>query len=317
MDEIAELAANPPVGDSAKSPKLKAANSPSQILRRDGRATICLEIGPGLGTLTSSLLRRFSEVIVVEYDADLARKLPGQFPGKKLQVVHADILQTDINQLIANAGRPTNASKVNGLNGHSLGKTSNVSGRPATPFVIVGNIPYYITSPIVRQVLTLPQPPRRIVLLMQKEVAQRIAAEPGKHSLLSLFAQNLAAVELGPVVRAAEFTPPPKVDSQILILDPYDQPQIDPVVLQLAKRGFSSPRKKLATNLADAKISKTDWQEILRQNAINPDARAEDLDLWDWEELWNQLSRQSLPPTVLDSGRGKRRHSNRYLRDRH
>ncbi len=291
LNEIAELAANPPISDFAGASKLEAADSPSRPLRHDNGTTICLEIGPGLGTLTSSLLRRFPAVIAVEYDADLARKLPGQFTGKNLQVVHADILRTDINQLIANAGRPSgeNSTDVSNSLGSEKARGITNSGRPVAPFVIVGNIPYYITSPIVRQVLTLPRPPRRIVLLMQKEVAERIAAEPGKHSLLSLFAQNLAAVELGPVVRAAEFTPPPKVDSQVLILDPYDQPQIDPAILQLTKRGFNSPRKKLATNLADINLSKASWQDILRQNSINPDARAEDLDLWDWEELWNHL----------------------------
>ena len=221
-----------------------------------GEQTLCLEIGPGLGTLTSSLLRRFAQVIAIEYDEKLAVNLPKSFPGKNLQVVHGDILQTKISELV----------------GHN-------------PYVAVGNIPYYITSPIVRLLLATQPAPQRIVLLMQKEVAERIAAEPGKHSLLSLFVQNQATVELGPVVKAEEFTPPPKVDSQVIILTPLDELQIPAVALALASRGFANPRKKLSANLADAEHSKTEWEAILQKCSINPAARAQDLDLWDWQEL--------------------------------
>lgn len=218
--------------------------------------TLCLEIGPGLGTLTASLLRRFDQVIAVEYDARLAANLPKSFPGKNLQVVHSDILQVDLARLIG-----------------------------AQPYVAVGNIPYYITSPIVHLLLSAAPLPQRIVLLMQKEVAERIAAEPGDHSLLSLWVQNQAEVELGPVVKAAEFTPPPKVDSQVIILTPLAAPQVSAFALRLASRGFSSPRKKLSANLADADHTKADWEQILQQCKINPAARAQDLDLWDWQEL--------------------------------
>ena len=221
-------------------------------------ANLCLEIGPGLGTLTSSLLKRFEKVTAIEYDPDLARKLPGSFPGKNLEVINEDILQADLSSLVG-----------------------------TQPYSVAGNIPYYITSPIIRKLLETHPSAQKIVLLIQKEVAERLAAEPGDYNLLALFAQNLAEVELGPVVKAEEFTPPPKVDSQVIVLAPLAEPQIDPACLELAKRGFSSPRKKLAANLADGQRSKTDWQEILRQNSINPDARAEDLSLWDWENLSN------------------------------
>lgn len=216
----------------------------------------CLEIGPGLGTLTSSLLKRFHRVIAVEFDQQLAENLPKSFPGKNLQVVHGDILQTDLTQLMA-----------------------------GQEYVAVGNIPYYITSPIVRLLISTKPAPKRIVLLMQKEVAERIAAELGDHSLLSLLVQNQAEVELGPVVKAEEFTPPPKVDSQVIILTPLAEPQISARALSLASRGFANPRKKLSTNLADAQHTKADWEQILQKCGINPAARAQDLDLWDWQEL--------------------------------
>lgn len=219
-------------------------------------AGLCVEIGPGLGTITSSLLRRFAEVIAIEYDANLAQNLPKSFPGKNLRVIEGDFLDIDLAEL--------------------------TNGRP---YCIAGNIPYYITSPIVKKILSLKQKPAKVSLLMQKEVAERIAAEPGNYSLLALQVQNLAEAELGPVVKAAEFTPPPKVDSQVLVLTPLAEPQIDPACLELAKRGFSSPRKKLASNLADGKHSRDDWRQILEANSINPDARAQDLSLWDWETL--------------------------------
>lgn len=226
-------------------------------------AELCIEIGPGLGTLTSSLLRRFSEVVAIEFDQDLARKLPGSFPGKNLRVINDDFLAVDLAKLTENQ-----------------------------PFCIAGNIPYYITSPIIKKILSLEHQPLRVSLLIQKEVAERIAAEPGSYSLLALQVQNLAEAELGPVVKAAEFTPPPKVDSQVLVLTPLSQPQVDPSCLELAKRGFSSPRKKLASNLADGKRSRDDWREILESHSINPDARAQDLSLWDWEDLY-KVTQQS------------------------
>ncbi len=224
--------------------------------------TVCLEIGPGLGTLTSSLLKRFKEVIAVEFDQRLAENLPKSFPGKNLRVVQGDILATDIPSLV---------------------QTDN--------YVVAGNIPYYITSPIVRQLIELQPAPRQIVLLMQKEVAERIASEPGDHSLLSLTVQNHAEVELGPFVPASEFTPPPKVDSQTLIMRPLAEAQVSDAALKLAQAGFASPRKKLVHNLANLQGTKEFWRQALTDLQINPDARAEDLELWDWEDLTKVIPR--------------------------
>ena len=110
---------------------------------------LCLEIGPGLGTLTSSLLRRFPKVLAVEYDEKLATNLPKSFPGKNLEVIHQDFLQFDLEQI-------------------------------KEPYVVVGNIPYYITSPIIQKLISAENQPQRIVLLMQKEVADRLLFDVGK-----------------------------------------------------------------------------------------------------------------------------------------
>lgn len=223
----------------------------------DSDNVVCVEIGPGLGTLTSSLLKRFEKVIAIEFDKRLATNLPKSFPGKNLEVIQADILKTNVVELIPDGKR----------------------------YVVVGNIPYYITSPIIRQMLELSLKPEKIVLLIQKEVAERVAALPGDHSILSLTTQNLAEVTLGPIVRAEEFTPPPKVDSQVIVLAPRGKALVSDGVIDLAKRGFSSPRKKLAHNLAGFRShSKVDWQELMLP-IVNVDARAEDLSLEEWQLL--------------------------------
>ena len=178
---------------------------------------LCVEIGPGLGTLTSSLLKRFDKVLSVEFDADLARKLPGSFPGKNLEVIQGDILDFDFG---------------------------SISG----PYAVAGNIPYYITSPIVEKLLTAPNLPERIVLLMQKEVAERICSD--KESVLSLFVKNRTVASLGPVVPREEFEPVPKVDSQVLILEPFKNgPKYPDELMDFIKKAFKNPRKKLKHNI--------------------------------------------------------------------
>lgn len=218
-------------------------------------AKTVLEIGPGLGTLTSSLLKHFDKVIAVEYDKRLADNLPKSFPGKNLEVVNADFLAYDLNQV-------------------------------ASPYVVAGNIPYYITSPIIMKLLEAENRSERIVLLIQKEVAERIAAEDGKESVLSLSVKNRAFVELGPVVPKEFFTPPPKVDSQIIILEPH-QPLVSESVIKLIKLGFASPRKKLSHNLS---YEKEKLLKAYDELGISHDARPADLSLELWQDLAERLA---------------------------
>lgn len=223
--------------------------------RENTSSNLCLEIGPGLGTLTSSLLRQFQEVLAIEFDENLAKNLPKSFPGKHLTVKNMDFLKFDLNSLDSS-------------------------------YVVAGNIPYYITSPIIEKLLTSNHLPEKIVLLIQKEVAERIAAEKGKNSLLSLFVQNRASVVLGPVVGREFFTPPPKVDSEIIILTPKSSPEVSEKALKLAQIGFRMPRKKLTANLATSGgISREKASEALRTLNLDENARAENLSLSDWESL--------------------------------
>ena len=227
---------------------------------------VVLEIGPGLGTLTSRLLARANSVTAVEFDADLARKLPGQFPGKKLTVVNQDILQFDLNQLPKN-------------------------------YKVVANVPYYITSKIVEKLMTAENKPSVAVLLVQKEVAERIAAEAGNMSILSVSVQIFAEAELDIEVPRQFFTPPPKVDSQVVVLRTRDNPLITSEdqrdFFRIVKAGFSAKRKKLRSSLSGGLgIDKSVAEELLKNAGISPDARAEDLAIEDWKKLlkeWRNL----------------------------
>jgi 16S rRNA (adenine1518-N6/adenine1519-N6)-dimethyltransferase len=218
-----------------------------------------LEIGPGLGTLTSELLRRAKSVTAVEFDEDLARKLPGQFPGKNLQVINQDILQFDLSQLPAG-------------------------------YKVAANVPYYITSKIVQLLMTAANKPSVTVLLVQKEVAERLAAAPGDMSILAVSAQMFAEVELGDTVPAELFTPPPKVDSAVVILRTREAPLVpaeeEKQFFRLVKAGFSAKRKKLRSSLSGGlAISKDQAETYLQKAGIGLGDRAEDLSIAQWLSL--------------------------------
>lgn len=216
-----------------------------------------LEIGPGLGTLTSELLKRAGRVVTVELDTELASKLPSQFPGTNLTVLNQDILEFDLTSL-------------------------------PKGYKVVANVPYYITSKIVRTLLESANKPSLIVLLVQKEVAERIVSGPGDMSILAISAQVYSEVSLGVVVPSSYFTPPPKVDSQVVILKTLPEPLIkdEKHFFRVVKAGFSSPRKKLRSSLAAGLASpKPQAENYLRQANINPGSRAEQLSVDDWMRL--------------------------------
>lgn len=224
---------------------------------------LCLEIGPGLGTLTSSLLRRFSKVLAVEFDEQLATNLPKSFPGKNLTVVQQDFLQFDLGSI-------------------------------AEPYVVAGNIPYYITTPIIEKLLTATNHPQKIVLLVQKEVAEKICPLESRlgHSSLSLFVDNYAEAHLGPVVTRDLFTPPPKVDSAVIVLTPRTTPKASPSVLEFVHRAFANPRKKLSANLAAfTGPSKASLEQLLTHLGFNPNVRPADLSLEDYAILAKSIKK--------------------------
>lgn len=218
-----------------------------------------LEIGPGLGTLTSELLRRAGKVVAVELDSERAVKLPAQFPGKNLTVINEDILSYDLERL-------------------------------PTGYKVVANVPYYITSKIIEKLMTASNRPSVIVILVQKEVAERIVAHPGGMSVLAISAQIFAKTRLGIEIPRQFFTPVPKVDSQVVVLEMRDKPLVlekdQKAFFRVIKAGFANKRKKLRSSMsAGLAISKSDAEKLLRQAGIDPDLRAEDLSIDDWIRL--------------------------------
>lgn len=224
-----------------------------------GTDDVVLEIGPGLGTLTSLLVKRAGRVVAVEFDETLARDLLNRMDTPTLSVVCADILRFDLTTL-------------------------------PPGYKVVANIPYYLTSNLIRVLSESPNPPSVVALLVQKEVAERVAAEPGEMSVLSVTAQYYWEVSLGRVVKAELFTPAPKVDSQILVLRRRPQPLFPEVdtgqYFRLVKAGFSQRRKTLLNSLsAGLQLSRAQTAVLLQEANIAPTARAQELSLEGWRVL--------------------------------
>lgn len=219
-----------------------------------------LEVGPGLGHLTHYLASQAGHVVAVELDESLAVKLSNKFTGKNVTVHPADILKFDLGEL------------------------------PAA-YKVVANIPYYLTSNLLRTLSESPNPPLLMVLLVQKEVSQRICAAPGRMSLLSVSVQLYYGAELGTVVPAELFEPPPKVDSQVVILRRHAKPLFHDLdtglFFRLVRSGFSEKRKMLRSSLSGGLgISKDDTDELLISAGINGKLRAQNLSLDDWHKLY-------------------------------
>lgn len=230
-----------------------------------------LEIGPGLGSLTRHLAVSARQVTAVEIDGNLIPILHQVLAGiDNVRVVHADIL--DLNPV--------------GLMGME-------------PYVVVANIPYYITSGILRHLLESGNRPGRLTLTVQREVADRICASPGGMSLLALSVQVYGSPN--PVLRipAGAFYPPPKVDSVTLRVDLLPQSRIPADQMneffRLAKAGFSQKRKTLRNALSGGLGWKPDQAaRLLHTAGIDPQRRAETLSLEEWGRLTGQYMEEKI-----------------------
>ncbi|HJP96493.1 MAG TPA: 16S rRNA (adenine(1518)-N(6)/adenine(1519)-N(6))-dimethyltransferase RsmA [Candidatus Saccharimonadales bacterium] len=219
-----------------------------------------LEIGPGPGTLTQKLVQQAAQVTAVEFDADLARELPVRVPAANLQVVHQDILQFDLTSL-------------------------------PPDYKVVANIPYYLTSNLLRVLCESPNHFSRAAILIQKEVAERVCAGPGAMSLLSVSVQFYCQARLGALVPAELFTPPPKVDSQVLELTFREQPLFADVDTRLffrvVKAGFAQRRKTLLNSLSGGlQLDRDETEALLAKAEIAPTVRAQALSLEQWHSLY-------------------------------
>jgi 16S rRNA (adenine1518-N6/adenine1519-N6)-dimethyltransferase len=218
-----------------------------------------LEIGPGPGTLTEELVGSAKQVIAVEFDEALARELPKRVKADNLQVISQDILTFDLTAL-------------------------------PPDYKVVANIPYYLTSKLLRVLCESPNHFSQAAILIQKEVAERVAAKPGDMSLLGVSVQFYCEASLGPVVPARLFTPPPKVDSRILKLKYREAPLFPDIdrklFFRLVKAGFAQRRKTLLNSLGGGlQMDREQTTALLELAEIAPNTRAQNLSLEDWYRL--------------------------------
>ena len=227
-----------------------------------------LEIGPGLGALTRHLAAAAGEVVAVELDGRLIPALEKTIAGfTNIRIVQGDILDVDPANII-----------------------------PVEDYLVVANIPYYITSALLRHLLESNPRPRRVVLTVQKEVADRICAKPGDMSILALSVQVYGEPRVVAKIPAGAFHPAPKVDSSVVRIDMFPEPFIPFALLDtffwLVKAGFSQKRKKLRNSLsAGIRKSPAEIEEILRAAGIDPQRRAETLSLEEWRALTAQVKK--------------------------
>ena len=223
---------------------------------------VVLEIGPGLGSLTRYLADAAKEVVAVELDAALLPPLHAVLsPHPNVRVIQGDILKLAPNDLI-----------------------------PETNYLVVANIPYYITSAVIRHLLESQAKPRRIVLTIQKEVAERICAKPGDLSVLALSVQVYGEPRIAARIPAQAFFPEPKVASAVLVIDIFPAPAIREAYLntffRLVKAGFSQKRKTLRNSLSSGlHMAPAEAAALLTRANIDPQRRAETLSIPEWETL--------------------------------
>ncbi len=227
-------------------------------------ADTVLEIGPGPGTLTQYLAEQSGRVIAVELDSQMVTLLRTEYIDfENLTVVEADILKTKITDLLPD---------------------------DVDTFKVVANLPYYITSAVIRHLLESQSQPTRLVVMVQKEVAQRMVAQAGNMSVLAVSVQFYGQPEIVHHVPAGAFHPPPKVDSAVVRIDTYPAPPI-PVdnishFFRIVKAGFGKKRKQLKNSLkAGLPYSSDDIVSALNQAEIDPTRRAETLTLTEWGRL--------------------------------
>ena len=221
-----------------------------------------LEIGPGLGLLTGALLDAGAAVTAVELDSGLAAFLRRRFDGvASLRLVEGDALDQDLATLVE------------------------------PPYDVVANLPYHITSPILHALLGSPPRPERLVLMVQREVAERIAAPPGKMSYLSVFVQYHARVRIAVRVPAAAFEPEPAVESAVIVVEPYAaDDRLDPAteddLWRLVQAAFRERRKMIHNVLArQLPMDAGRVTAALATAGIDPDRRPQTLAVGEWLAL--------------------------------
>ncbi len=228
-----------------------------------------VEIGPGLGALTEFLVEQASEVCVIEVDPDLAGRLRQHYgPSAQVRVIEADVLTVDFSTLVGTQ----------------------------QPAVVVANLPYNIAAPVLQQLLAAHRCFTRMVLMLQREVAERMRASPGtkQYGALSVLTQFAAQLRPGLRIGPEAFVPRPRVDSEVIIVEPYEQPPVPLADVALFRRlvrtVFNQRRKQLRNSL---RLLCNEPVAVLSALPIDPTRRPETLSLAEFAALSNALSQES------------------------
>ena len=250
-----------------------------------------LEIGPGPGVLTELIAEQAGRVIAVELDDRLIPLLRNRFANQPhVSIVHADILKVDVGALMSESdGRLRDQRMDEWRMANNETRTTHHVSRFSS-YKVIANLPYYLTSAVIRQLLESTPPPERLVLTVQREVAERMVAAPPEMSLLALGVQFYCTGQIVEKIPAGAFYPVPKVDSAVVRLDRRPEPAAPGVTseafFRVAKAGFSQPRKQLRNSLAAGlRLAPAAAEAWLTAAGIDPQRRAETLTLAEWGAL--------------------------------
>ncbi len=250
---------------------LKDKNQIRRIIEVSGvkKDDIVLEIGPGLGAITFGLAEKAKKVIAVEKDKEVAEALKSSLESPKVKNV--EILNKDILALL---------------------KDDKLDIKGLKEYKVVANIPYYLTSFLIRNLLEIKNGPKDIFLMIQHEVAKRICAKPPHMTLLSVSVGYYASPKIMFKVSKNCFYPKPKVDSAFIQITPRRIKKNDEF-FRIVKAGFSHPRKQLLNNLSsELGLNRKEVLKKLEDANLKPEQRAETLSLEDWERLYVTLPRE-------------------------
>ena len=239
-----------------------------------------VEVGPGRGALTSDIVSQSGKVLLIEYDAEMAERLAFKY-------------ETNTNVNVINLD-----ARHFGSDSHTWLSDGN--------YKVVGNLPYYAANPIVRNFLESTHKPTSMVIMVQREVARDMAAEPGDMSLLSLAVQIYASADKVIDVPPQCFDPPPKVHSSVLKLTPSSEPKLrfesPDDFFKLARGGFKSPRKQLHNSLADGLfIHLDDARSLVSETGLETTRRPATLALEDWQVLYDVWVKSGRPSNIPGS----------------
>jgi 16S rRNA (adenine1518-N6/adenine1519-N6)-dimethyltransferase len=248
-----------------------------------------LEVGPGLGALTSVLVERARRVVAVEVDRDLIAGLRSRFASSpNVAIVEGDVLELSPGELLGSQ---------HGGCGEHRGQTEEDVGEP---YVVVANLPYNIAAPVLRRFLEGDVRPRRLVVMVQLEVAEAIAAKPGRMSLLSVATQVYGDVRMVMKVAPGAFSPPPKVESAVVRIDVAAQPKVDvplDALFRIARAGFGNPRKQLRNSLSfGLHVKQEVIDQVMARAGIDATLRPQVLSLDDWAAIaraWETFSAEA------------------------